>query len=143
MNLTLVLVILAVVAVILLLRRSALISAQDACRYLGEGGVIIDVRTPEEFREAHVPNAINLPLSELPNGVAARFPTKDIVLLLHCLGGGRSSIARRTLRAKGYARAYNLGSFRRAKRIVAIGQAIAESRSAIRDPDYESSRHRG
>ena len=28
-----------------LVRRSALISAQDACRYLGEGGVIIDVRT--------------------------------------------------------------------------------------------------
>ena len=120
MNLTFVLVILAVVAVILLVRRSALISAQDACRYLGEGGVIIDVRTPEEFREGHVPNAINLPLSGLPNDVVARFPKKDEVLLLHCLGGGRSAVAKRLLRAKGYAHAYNLGSYQRARRVMSL-----------------------
>jgi phage shock protein E len=113
-----VLMLVAVVAVVLLVRKTALISAKNACRYLEQGGVIIDVRTPEEFRGGHVPNAINLPLSGLPNDVTQRFPNKDQVLLLHCLAGGRSAVAQRLLRAKGYAHAYNLGSYQRARSVV-------------------------
>ncbi len=118
MNPVPILVIVTIVVIILLIRRAALLSTQDAHRHLGEGGAIIDVRTPDEFRASHVPNAINLPLSELPNGVMARFPEKDQALLLYCLGGGRSAIALRLLRARGYSRAYNLGSYRRAKRVL-------------------------
>jgi len=39
-------------------------------------------------------------------------------LLLHCLSGGRSGIARGQLRSLGYPNAFNLGSFARAEKIV-------------------------
>ena len=52
--------------------------------------------TPEEFQSGHVPNAINLPLSSVANDVIKQFPNKDQVLLLHCLGGGRSAVAQVT-----------------------------------------------
>ena len=30
--------------------------------FLGGGGALIDVRTPAEFRQGHIPGAANLPL---------------------------------------------------------------------------------
>ena len=42
-------IVIAVVLVVLLVRRSALVSGKTACRFLRDGGVIVDVRTPEEF----------------------------------------------------------------------------------------------
>ena len=112
------LTIVAVVLIVFVVRRSALLSAKDACGYLREGGVIVDVRTPAEFREQPLPNSINLPLAGLPNSVMDRFPQKDRVLLLHCLGGSRGAVAKGALRAKGYTHAYNLGSYRRALRAI-------------------------
>jgi len=65
-----------------------------------------------------VPQAINLPLSSLPDSMLSRVPNKQRVLLLHCLAGGRSALAPRLLRSHGYAQVYNLGSYGRAERIV-------------------------
>jgi len=45
-------------------------------------------------------------------------PDKSRALLLHCLSGGRSAIAKRQLRNMGYANAFNLGSLSRARRLV-------------------------
>lgn len=117
MNWTPLLFIVAMIVVIFLARRVALLSAKDAHRYLREGAVIVDVRTPEEFSKGHVPSAINLPLPDLPRNVLAQFPKKDQVILLHCLGGGRSAVARQRLRAQGYLHVHNLGSLGRAQRI--------------------------
>ena len=38
---------------------------QEAVRY---GGVIVDVRTEEEFLRGHIPMAVNVPLSEIHYG---------------------------------------------------------------------------
>ena len=35
--------------------------------------MILDVRTPEEFAEKHIPNAINVPNENIGNGKACRF----------------------------------------------------------------------
>lgn len=118
MTWSVILITLGALAGLLLLRRLALIPVTTARRLLREGALIIDVRTPVEFNDRHVPGALNMPLSTLPGGLQSACPNKDQVLLLHCLGGGRSALARRRLKGRGYTRVFNLGSYRRTERIV-------------------------
>ncbi|MFF8883745.1 MBL fold metallo-hydrolase [Streptomyces flaveolus] len=63
--------------------------------------VVVDVRTCGE-REANgfIPEALHIPLSELPSR-AAELPA-DRPLVLHCAGGHRSSIAASLLRHRGF-----------------------------------------
>jgi rhodanese-related sulfurtransferase len=118
MNWTTVLVGLAVVAAFFWLRRASQISTTDALEYLKKGALVIDVRTPGEFASGHLANAINLPLDQIEASIPRRVRDKDQVLLLHCQSGMRSGVARKRLRALGYANAFNLGSYARAAQIV-------------------------
>lgn len=110
-----------VVAVIvgwLALRRLGLIGAAEAQRWLAEGAVVVDVRSPAEFAAGHVTGAINVPLGELNARIGQAVPDKSRPLLVHCLSGGRSALARRSLLSQGYTRVQNLGSLGRARNIV-------------------------
>jgi len=67
----------------------------------GENIQVIDVRSPEEFAEKHVPGAVNLPLDELENAVAGF--DKSAVRVTACgKGGGRSAAGAETLRQLGF-----------------------------------------
>ncbi len=115
-------IILLVLGGFLFLRLGGTVSADEARRYLREGALLVDVRTPEEFAGGRVPGAINIPLSALPDAMAIHAPDKSHVLLLHCRSGGRSAIAARKLRSAGYTRVFNVGSFGRAQRLGTEGQ---------------------
>lgn len=78
----------------------------------------MDVRNPSEFSSGHVPGAMNVPLGNLSNEAPRRFRDKNQLLLLHCLSGTRSGIARGQLKTMGYNNVFNLGSYRRAEQIV-------------------------
>ena len=82
------------------------------------GALVVDVRSPGEFGSGHLSAALNLPLDEIATALPRRVPDKNQVLLLHCQSGIRSSLAKQKLRRLGYARAFNLGSFARARRLV-------------------------
>lgn len=71
--------------------------------------VFLDVRTPEEYKEGHLPDAVNLPLDEIEQEITARFPEKDTVLLIYCRSGRRSRAAADTLVAMGYTEVYDFG----------------------------------
>ena len=119
MNPIAVLVIMAVVAIVyLLLKHRSQISAETAVAHLKAGALVIDVRSPNEFKNGHLPNAINLPLEKLEAALPSRFADKNQVLLLHCQSGMRSGVARTKLIRLGYANTFNLGSYTRAARIV-------------------------
>jgi rhodanese-related sulfurtransferase len=118
MNWTVVLIIAAVFAIFLLLKRSGQISSKDAHVYLKGGALVIDVRSAAEFRSGHLPNAINLPLGEIESSLSRRVQDKSQVLLLHCQSGMRSGVARKKLIALGYSNFFNLGSYGRAAQIV-------------------------
>lgn len=122
-------IVLALIAVFVLgfflLNRSQLVSESDAQRWLREGAKIIDVRTEAEYRHNPLPGSINLPLPQLRDKISKHVEDKNQVLLLHCAAGGRSALARRTLRELGYSRSYNLGSHTRAARIVAAATQTA------------------
>ena len=66
--------------------------------------VLLDVRTPEEYRSGHIPKAVNLPLDRLSTG---KLPAKKPVFV-YCLSGGRSSQACAWLKRQGF-EAINLG----------------------------------
>ena len=111
-----------VVVAFLALKRMSFVSAEVARRHLAAGALVIDVRSLDEFRGGHLHNAVNIPLGELQERVPLLVKDKNQVLLLHCLSGGRSAIARQQLKRMGYANAFNLGSYNRASRILAANR---------------------
>jgi rhodanese-related sulfurtransferase len=62
-------------------------------RDLGDGALLLDVRTPGEFETAHIPGAVNIPLDQLKlDAVRSHAAGRPIVLV--CKSGGRAARAR-------------------------------------------------
>jgi len=122
MDWTFVIIVVSAGAALLLIKRLSFVSAALARQHLARGALIIDVRTAEEYRRDRVPGAINIPLGELRERLPQQVKEPDRVILVHCLSGGRSAIARRQLKALGYQQTFNLGSLGRAQQIVREGQ---------------------
>jgi phage shock protein E len=74
---------------------------------LESGAIIVDVRTPEEFRDGAYPGAKNIPLSDL--GPRLGEIPKDKPVVLYCASGARSSSAARAMKQAGYADVINAG----------------------------------
>lgn len=72
------------------------------------GAVLLDVRTPEEYREGHIPGSRNLSLQAL-GGVAGIIENRDTPLFVYCQSGGRSGRAVDLLRQMGYGNVQNIG----------------------------------
>jgi len=71
------------------------------------GVVVVDVRSPDEYAEAHVDGALNIPLNVLAERAADL--SKDAVLVTACgKGGGRSEQGAALLRELGFASARSL-----------------------------------
>ena len=117
MDWTLILIVGGAVAAMLLLKRMSFVSAEVARKHLADGALVIDVRSPEEFRSGKVPGAINVPLGEVRAKIAQVAKDKEQPLLVHCLSGGRSAIAKQQIKNLGYPNVFNLGSLGRAQRI--------------------------
>lgn len=62
--------------------------------------VVVDVRDPEEFKEDHIPGAINLPLQNFAAG--SGILDKDKTIVVYCNSGGRSYGAYKKLIKLGY-----------------------------------------
>ena len=94
--------------------KATVISPQEAKRRLssGEPVVLLDVRTPQEYEQIHIPNSISLPLDSLKQEVADRIPDKDAEIIVYCLSGARSSMACSQLISMGYTNVSNMGGIR-------------------------------
>ena len=64
------------------------------------GALIVDVRTPKEYREKHIPNAINIPIGNILKG-QINLP-KDKEIVLYCRTGSRSGVVAKVLKEKGW-----------------------------------------
>ena len=56
------------------------------------GAVLLDVRTPEEYREGHIPGSKNVPLQSLDK-VTGFVNNQDTPVFVYCHSGARSSQA--------------------------------------------------
>jgi rhodanese-related sulfurtransferase len=72
------------------------------------GVELIDVRTPAEFRELHVPFARNVPLDRLQPGSPHLQPRSGQPLYVICRSGSRATAACQKLLAAGYANVVNV-----------------------------------
>ena len=71
--------------------------------------MILDVRTPEEFRERHIPNAINIPNETIGTEEIHELPDKDQLILVYCRSGNRSKQASGKLVELGYTNIVEIG----------------------------------
>jgi rhodanese-related sulfurtransferase len=70
-------------------------------RTKGENVTIIDVRSPEEFNERHIPEAVNIPLDALEKFVSLF--DRNLIFITACgKGGGRSAQGGEMLRQAGF-----------------------------------------
>ena len=64
--------------------------------------IILDVRTPEEFAEGHIPGAILIPDYEIAEKASNILTDKDALILVYCRSGRRSKNAANQLVDMGY-----------------------------------------
>ncbi|MGM0598963.1 MAG: rhodanese-like domain-containing protein [Candidatus Rifleibacteriota bacterium] len=109
-----------IIAIILffVLKRLGLVSPQKAAELLKNGAKIIDVRSPGEFNQSSLDEAINIPVDEIKQKVEKIIPDKETPLLIFCLTGTRSAIAKSIFKSAGYKNVHNLGSYGRANKIL-------------------------
>lgn len=70
--------------------------------------LVVDVRTPEEFRSGAYPGAINISLDELQQRID-ELGAKDREITLYCASGARSAYAQRVLQHFGFSNVRNGG----------------------------------
>lgn len=80
-------------------------------RALAEGAIVLDVRSPEEFRQGHHPAARNVPMDEL-RGRATELGDRDRPVIVYCASGMRSRRAVRILKEAGFQRVLDAGALR-------------------------------
>ena len=88
-----------------------MINAEDAKSRLdsAEGIILVDVRTPEEFRDGHIPGAILLPVDEISTNAETVIPDKEATYFIYCRSGNRSAAAADQLVEMDYENVYDLG----------------------------------
>ena len=73
-----------------------------------DGAVLLDVRTPDEYRQGHIPGSKNVPLQSIDR-VNAVVENKGTPIFVHCLSGARSGQATAILQQMGYTKVKNIG----------------------------------
>ena len=87
------------------------ISMDEAITMMEEesGYIILDVRTPEEFADKHIPGAVNIPNETIGTEEIPELPDKDQLILVYCRSGNRSKQASEKLAALGYTNVVEFG----------------------------------
>ena len=71
--------------------------------------VILDVRTQEEFDQAHIPGAILIPNDQISAEAERVLMDKNQLILVYCRSGNRSKTASRILAELGYTNVMEFG----------------------------------
>ena len=74
-------------------------------------GLVIDVRTPEEFSSGHINEATNIDFYANDFDQKLNIIRKDIPIYIYCRSGGRSAAAAKKMEKLGFKKVYNLYMF--------------------------------
>ncbi len=83
-------------------------SVGDRMAWADQSMVLLDVRTPAEYAEGHLPGAINIPHTELASRLAELSASRDRDIVVYCRSGNRSEQALGVLREAGFSRVFHL-----------------------------------
>jgi phage shock protein E len=84
---------------------------QVAWEAIGQGAPVIDVRTDEEFRQGHLPGAVNIPYDQIASRVGELPSDRSQPIVLYCRTGRRSGIAKTSLEGLGFTHTINAGGY--------------------------------
>lgn len=86
------------------------ISVQEAASLISRTPtvVVLDIRTPREFRQGHIADAENIDFLSPGFEKALQEFDKDKTYLVHCASGGRSTKALRVFRDLDFQKVYHL-----------------------------------
>lgn len=73
-----------------------------------QGAIVIDVRSPQEFAEGHIPGAICIPEYNIQREIRNKVPNINSLIIVYCDSGVRSKNAQKRLQKMGYKQVYNL-----------------------------------
>lgn len=73
------------------------------------GYIVLDVRTPQEYAERHIPGAINVPNETIGSTAPEQLPDREQLILIYCRSGNRSKQAADKLAALGYTNIVEFG----------------------------------
>ncbi len=87
------------------------ISTEAAVEMMAEetNYIILDVRTPEEYAEGHIENAINIPNEAIGSDEIEELPDKSQLIMIYCRSGNRSKQTADKLVKLGYANIVEFG----------------------------------
>ena len=87
------------------------VSMDDILKIMNENKdyVIVDVRTPDEYKEGHIPNAINIPNETINETVYNKLKDKNQLILIYCRSGSRSRQAAYKMQKLGYTNLVDFG----------------------------------
>ncbi len=79
------------------------ISPTDAAsKTKSSDAVIVDVREKDEWDDGHIPDAVHMSRGMLELEIEGKFPDRNMTIICHCGGGGRSALAAESLQKIGY-----------------------------------------
>lgn len=81
----------------------------DYDEILERGGIILDVRTPQEYQTGHILGSMNIPLQSLP--LKLNELDKNVPIITCCASGIRSASAKSILKANQFKEVYNGGGW--------------------------------
>ena len=81
---------------------STLHTPEDFAKLMERNYVLVDVRTPEEFAQGALPEAINISVTDLSFPFEIAKLNKEKPVLLYCKGGTRSARAAVAMKALGF-----------------------------------------
>ena len=87
------------------------VSMDDIVKIMEENKdyVIVDVRTPDEYAEGHIPNAINIQNETINETVYNKLKDKNQLILIYCRSGSRSRQAAYKMQKLGYTNIVEFG----------------------------------
>ena len=85
---------------------------------------IVDVRTPEEFADNHLNEAINIDFRDQSFETKLKELSKETPYVLYCRSGNRSGQAEKLMKSLGFKSVENLGSLQEAAQKLKKGCAV-------------------
>lgn len=82
------------------------VDVNEAQKLIDQGITVVDVRTPEEYVDGHIPNALLIPLQDIESSINEFTPDEQYLIV--CRSGNRSAQASEILAQKGMKHIYNM-----------------------------------
>src|SRR5258708_10697020 len=99
--------------------------------------VIVDVREKDEFDESHIPDAVHMSRGMVELEVDEKFPDRNMTIICHCGGGGRSALAAESLQKMGYKNVRSMAGGLKAWKAAGLPRFRSEEHtSELQSPDH-------